>query len=279
MSASPRLEFPPSGPSGVSNMSMSLARDKEAPAIVREILQNSLDAAVHAERECARVEFSLEDVSVKDIPGIKEYREAVNGVASFCAHSDWPASSKAFVSGVLDRLDEEKLPVLFVSDNGVGLNEGRMNAMLSDGIPNKKNDKATGSHGNGHFTTFNLSGLRYLLYGGVSKEDNKLMSGHAILGTHEGKTHEGKKSTCGKDGYFVTKVTHELYDPFIYPREDRDIPSVVFDKLRTIEDEHGTGALLAVLDFNYLGEKYSGGGGGVSAPIKMLPIPVKMSPT
>ena len=69
------LQFPPGDRCGITSISLSVGKHNP-PAIAREILQNSLDAAKHAGRQCARVLFSLESVEVADIPGIADYKNA-----------------------------------------------------------------------------------------------------------------------------------------------------------------------------------------------------------
>ena len=243
-----RLQFPPGEKSGLTALALAVAADRNPPAIIREILQNSLDAAKAAKRECARVRFSVEDVDVSVIPGIAEYKKALASVGEFCEKTGWPSQSRDIYKAINYRLAKDFLPVLFVSDNGMGLDSGNMEALLSDGLNKKSNRGASGSHGNGHFTTFNLSDLRYLLYGGVSEADGKLASGHAVLAAHQ-----NGKEICGKDGYFVADVRKDLLHLFEFPSGDT-VP-VISDKLQAIESEWGTGALIAVLDFNYFGRK------------------------
>ena len=68
-------------------------------------------------------------------------------------------------------------------DNGVGLNEQRMNALLSDGLSVKEGG-ATGTYGNGHSTAIPASDLRYVLYGGVTADGQKTGAGHAVIASH-----------------------------------------------------------------------------------------------
>ncbi|MGI9298162.1 MAG: hypothetical protein ACR2QC_09730 [Gammaproteobacteria bacterium] len=247
--ASPRLQFPPGEKSGLTALALSVSADKNSPAIVREILQNSLDAAKAANRECAHVRFSVESVAVAGIPGIGEYNRALEKVEEFCAQTNWPAQSRDIFQGLKSNAAEESLPVLFVADNGMGLDNDNMEAILSDGLNKKMNPGAGGSHGNGHFTTFNLSDMRYLLYGGVSERDGMLASGHAILASHQ-----DAEGVYGKDGYYVAGIRPDLLRHYDFPVGD-DIPPIILDKLQMIESEWNTGALIAVLDFNHFGKK------------------------
>lgn len=247
-SKKPRLVFPPGERCGWTPVAMSISSDKEAPAVVREILQNSLDAA----KGKAEVKFFVENIPIKDIPGIEEYRQAIESGYEYWKKVGWAGQSKDIVESIKKRLNQSKLPVLFVADNGRGFNKGSMEAILSDGITNKSGEKSLGSHGNGHFTVFNLSGLRYLLYGGVSEQDGSLVSGHAILASHPV---EGRVMS-GKNGFYCMEYCNTADNLCVFPADEREIPSVMGDKLSQIKSKSATGSLLAVVDFNYFGEKY-----------------------
>ena len=241
------LQFPPGDRCGITSISLSVGKHNP-PAIAREILQNSLDAAKHAGRQCARVLFSLESVEVADIPGIADYKNALDKCEKFWRTRSKHTQAMEVLGGIRRRLEQKSVPALFVCDNGIGLDKSRMQAILSDGISDQNSPGATGSHGNGHFTAFNLSGLRYLLYGGISEKNGRLASGHAMLCSHQ-----GDKGACGKNGYLAVEVKNDLNDPFVFPSND-GIPKVIADNLDEIESKEKTGAMLAALDFNYFGD-------------------------
>ena len=231
----------------MTSISLSVAKHKP-PAIVREILQNSLDAAKNAGRKCARVLFSLESVDVDDIPGIVGYKNALEKCEAFWRTRSKHTQAMEVLGGIRRRLEQKSVPALFVCDNGIGLDTSRMEAILSDGVSDQDSSGATGSHGNGHFTVFNLSGLRYLLYGGISKENGRLASGHATLCSHQ-----GDQGACSKNGYFAVQITGDLENPFVFP-SNGDIPKVIADKLDEIASKEKTGTMLAALGFNYFGD-------------------------
>lgn len=246
----PCLQFPPGPVSGLTSVGLSI---KERPAIVREILQNSLDAAADANRDCADVVFSVESVSTDSIPGMSGYKAAVEGAIQFSANRSHPGQSKAILNSIKARLEKATVPVLFISDNGIGLDKIAMSALLSDGINYKQDSKkSSGSHGNGHFTIFGISALRYLLYGGVSQNDGCLISGHAILSSHSDRFGKG----CGKDGFFVIDYDQNKNDEtrYTFASDEKGIPKFIWDKLQNIKSTAGTGALFAVVDFNFFGD-------------------------
>ena len=79
-------------------------------------------------------------------------------------------------------------------DNGIGLNEQRMNALLSDGVSVKEGN-ATGTYGNGHHTAIPASDLRYVLYGGVTASGERIGAGHAVLASH---IEDGERAASGR---------------------------------------------------------------------------------
>ena len=68
-------------------------------------------------------------------------------------------------------LDQESHDLLWVIDNGIGLDGERMSALLSDGVSAKGGD-ASGTFGNGHSVVVPASNLRYVMYGGLTTDDS-----------------------------------------------------------------------------------------------------------
>ena len=72
------LKFgPTTSKKGFTSLETSSFNDAPPARIVRELIQNSLDAAVEAKEPTAVVRFRIEHVGQNDIPGIKDYRSAV----------------------------------------------------------------------------------------------------------------------------------------------------------------------------------------------------------
>ena len=65
-------------PQGFLNLAMAKWDGNPEP-IVREMLQNCLDAAVEANRAAGEVWFTIRRVAVEAIPGIEAYREQFQG--------------------------------------------------------------------------------------------------------------------------------------------------------------------------------------------------------
>ena len=177
------LRFGPGTSTGFTPAGIASFSDLRPAAVVRELIQNSLDAAVEAGEKTAIVRFRLTRSKTSDIPGIKSYRKAFHAAVRSQKDSGGGAlpSQAARVVDVIERaLNQEEHDTLSVLDNGVGLDETRMNALLSDGV-SAKGGGATGTFGNGHSVVIPASNLRYVLYGGITENGHRIGAGHAVL--------------------------------------------------------------------------------------------------
>lgn len=245
----PTLKFDPGGsPSGWTPVGVSGFRGLKPTAAVRELIQNSLDAA-HAADVAPHIRFQISQCPVNDIPAMKAYREAFSDAQETqrtLFDDKLPNNAKAIADEIERCLERETCEVLYVLDNGIGLNKKRMSALLGDGISVKEQPGATGSFGNGHVVVFPASDLRYVLYGGLSDE-GMICSGHTILASRRDKK---DKSSFGKDGYFVNKLnSDDLFDRYVFPQEG-EIPPLISEKLKWIKERWGSGSVVAVMGFN-----------------------------
>lgn len=223
---------------------------KPAP-VIRELIQNSLDAARLAKVWPAIVKFKVTSANRNEIPGLMKFEETFRMAVD--SHTK-TANSKANleIERIKYALGCDKLNVLSILDNGVGLNETRMTALLSDGVSAKGND-ATGTYGNGHVTAIPSSDMRYVLYGGLTKDGSRICSGHAVLATHviDGKDHFGSG-----DGYYITGFKGGTESFYGYST-DCNLPDMVSKELDEIESAFGHGTAVIVPAFNNLKEEDS----------------------
>lgn len=222
-------------------------------AAIRELIQNSLDAAVDAGEEIARMRFHVASgCRTDDIPGIKAYRKAFKSATQDTFDSLPPSdNSRAITEEIRACLKLSTCEILYVLDNGIGLDRDRMEGLLSDGISIKDTD-ATGSYGNGHIVAFPASNLRYVLYGGLA-DGKRIASGHAILASR--RSDKKGEPALGKDGYFV-KALHEenlLKDRYTFP-ENGDVPTTIHKQLDWIEKNWRHGSVVMIPGFNQFRE-------------------------
>ncbi|MCY4002692.1 MAG: hypothetical protein OXF33_03165 [Rhodospirillales bacterium] len=211
--------------------------------MVRELVQNALDAAIAAERDVVRVIFEMDEIRTKDVPALAEYREHLECAIDTQRKKRNLEQAQAIVDAMKASATSKRLPVLWVLDNGIGLDSQGMEDLLGDGQSGKADEWTAGSYGNGHMTTFPASDPRYILYGGVHQE-GRTVAGHAILASH---VHQEK--ACGEDGYLARDVrTDVLFDRFDF--YDGSTMPLLKGKLDRIEQEFGTGSIVGVLGFN-----------------------------
>ena len=251
------LKFMPAGQNeGFRASGLSEYGNIDPPTIIRELVQNSLDSHNELyrdrwqERGCARICFWIEDISAQSIPSYEEYCEHFISACETQEKLGTLRQAKTITDGVQSALRSSQLKVLWVIDNGRGLDAENMMRLLGDGQSGKGGPESAGSYGNGHMTSFPASDLRYVLYGGVSKEKStglrhKIIAGHAILASHQ----KEKKKALSKDCFLVDSIGEDLLDRFKF--YDASVaPSVLKSKIDFVEKEFGTGAVVGILGFN-----------------------------
>jgi len=232
--------------SGFTNASTSASNDKDSSTIIREILQNSYDSAINeANRNTAKVKFIIDYIDKSQIPGIIKYEKALKAI------KNEDLSKKEQEQDILNVIEEQlknnKIPVLYVIDNGVGFTQKKLVAILSDGISDKDNpNDSGGSYGNGHFSAFNISNLRYVLYGAKFANNAKLCSGQALLRTHK----QDDTLKLGTGFLLTNENSIEIENDIFY--KDENVPEIINQQLTNIED---SGAVVGILGFNFFGNE------------------------
>ena len=256
-----KLRFGPTTKvSGFTALSSALFNDLRPARIVRELIQNSLDAAVEAGEPTARVEFSVAPITDRDIPDLAEYERHFNGAVKAKEKGSDPLTANEGrvvknIRAALKRLhSKEGAPCLFVLDNGVGLDEERMTSLLGDGA-SVKGEGASGSFGVGHLAPISASDLRYALYGGVDKKGKRVASGYATLASRPG----SGDYMFSADGYLVEGFTNGANGKLPYRfMNSRAIPNIIKARLDKIRQDFGHGSVIAIPAFNYFGDKRTG---------------------
>lgn len=228
---------------GFRSSGISAYNNVDPHTIVRELVQNALDAAMAAERDVVRLVFEIDEVASSEIPALAQYRDHLKHAIDTQREKKNLAQSKSIVSAMNAAVQNSRMKVLWVLDNGIGLDAQGMEDLLGDGQSGKSDESTAGSYGNGHMTSFPASDPRYILYGGVHG-GGRTVSGHAILATH---LYKGK--VCGEDGYLARTVRPDtLFNRFDF-YDGASIP-LLKKKLDWIEQEFGTGSVIGLLGFN-----------------------------
>ena len=245
----PRLRFRPGSWSGFTPTNLAGFSDLRPPVVVRELIQNSLDAAVEANEHTAIVHFRLDTINTDEIPGYADYCLALEkSEKSQTSHSKGnklPDHALEVVHKITDCLTQQTCEILSVLDNGIGLDDSKMTALLSDGS-SEKSGQSAGSYGNGHMVSIPASDLRYILYGGVTKERVRIGSGHAVLASQDT---DGDHPN-GPDGFLVHDFRGGKDGSLFEYASAETIPALIQDALATIEAQWGHGAAVLIPGFN-----------------------------
>ncbi|MCY4152763.1 MAG: hypothetical protein OXE94_11085 [Aestuariivita sp.] len=236
---------------GFTAAGISAYDDLHPPAVVRELIQNAIDAGTEAQVDKTIVRFRLDRVSRDRIPGINAYQRAFRAAIE-CQQDDQTGSLPGQAKIITDRIERalkcDDLDVLSVIDNGIGLDQRRMTAILSDGV-SVKGRQASGAFGNGHFTVVPASDLRYILYGGITQDGTRIGSGHAHLASHLG---PDRQYLCDATGVYIRKFQPAIYQnsqPYDYVF-GADVPELIGTDLDYIQSTTAPGSVVLITAFN-----------------------------
>ena len=227
-------------------------------AVVRELIQNSLDAAREANERTAFVRFRLTRKNTKTIPGIRSYGKALESAIKThqqLTGGQLPRQAELVVNTIKGALSQKTQDILSILDNGIGLDERRMNAVLSDGV-SAKHGNATGTYGNGHTVAIPASNLRYILYGGVTDNGppNRRRACRARIAHWNG---QSRTNLCAGDGFLVLRFQNgkngKLYD---YAK-GQAIPALIADDLKNIRETDRHGTVVVIPAFNHFREEHA----------------------
>ena len=245
----PDLRFGPGASSGFTPTGIAAFDNLRPAAVVRELIQNALDAARAAKVRAANVRFELTQVRRDAIPGIQQYEQTFTKAIETqrqMSQGSLARQAQLVVERIQRALREDEVDVLTVSDNGIGLDESRMNALLSDGV-SVKDGAATGTYGNGHATAIPASDLRYVLYAGVTEDGRRIGSGHAVLASHHA---VGEKHLRGGDGFFIRDFRAGRKGELFEYSRGPGLSGVISQALARIKRQTGHGTAVIIPAFN-----------------------------
>lgn len=243
----PELEFAQTAPQGFAAMA-TIQWDGNPEPVIREIVQNALDAAVKAGSTCCQVDFSIREVPLENLPGIEAYRHHFRAAVRERQLGAQGAAEKEIISRIDRVLGQERARLLLCRDNGTGLSPASMKGLLTEGNTDKA-ERGAGSYGVGHLTAFAASDTRYVLYAALHRNGTdaptEIASGHAILASRtELDDQDRVRKAYGAHGHWVVPVGQlGLFDP-TYPDQ---APPLLKEELDKIED---TGTVVCVTGFN-----------------------------
>jgi len=151
--------------SGLNDSGLETFLDNPLESLVRETIQNSLDAKSPYAKGPVRVKFEFFDRPIADMPGINSL---INDYIPKSKES-WKRDSKEyeFLQTISNQLaNESNIKILRISDyNTTGLNEGNWDALVNEqGVSSKSNNQSAGSKGIGKNAPFAASDFRAVIY-------------------------------------------------------------------------------------------------------------------
>lgn len=253
----PTLKFGPTASiSGFTSFGTASFNNLQPARIIRELIQNSLDAAVEAGEPVAVVRFRVKKMGREDVPDLRGYEKAFKEAIGF--HSDDNGQMPDAAQQVVDNINSALRSVkkgrhhsLTVLDNGIGLDAKRMNSLLGDGASVKPGE-GTGSYGVGHLAAIPTSDLRYVLYGAVEKGGKRIAAGSTVLAGRP-----GTDNAYAAEGYLVRRLLNGQEGRFYGFMSQRAVPDLMKSAVDEIESEWGHGTAVLILAFNHFGESPS----------------------
>lgn len=211
--------------------------------VIRELLQNGLDAAKEAGRGTwdnpAEIVFVISERPKSDLPGLSSYANAFESAVQLrheLQDGNLGADEKRVIERIRGALSADKIRFLFCRDNGVGLID--IGRVVSEGNTSK-GLRGGGSYGLGHMTAFAASDLRYVLYGAVHAPAARVAGGQAILAAHKD---GGERKHA--DGYYTRERSLFSDNP---GRFEADLPALLERQIAQIAD---TGTVVCITGFN-----------------------------
>ena len=204
--------------------------------LVREVIQNSMDAKVDGLYEPVHVAFSETEISTSVIGGnsLRPHVESCLGLAKEKGQTD----AVIAYTNALDALSQPTVSCLSVIDSGtIGLVEDNWNALVvQEGVVHKNRPASGGSNGIGKNAVFNVSDLQTVMYStrylARRKGREEKLQGKSRLATHPEQT--GEQTQLQHIGFYRTEDRQ--------PLRGRQIPDV----FRLAE----TGTGIFILGFN-----------------------------
>lgn len=247
-------EFPSNG-GGASeghNNAVDMFAGQRLSAMVREVIQNSLDAKPQESYKPVKIAFSLDEIESGVIHGFDELNAHVKACEDMANQHKLPHVA-AYYRNASDSLgSKKKVPVLTISDfNTTGLigpldePRGPWFALTKGtGITQKQNSSSLGSFGHGSKAPFLMADLRTLYYlTKVSTDDGDQyrFQGKSILLSHEHPKNKGVYTQA--TGFFGHK-------DHLKPLVDDDVPNWARQLRDRVTDGYGTSIIIPHTSFD-----------------------------
>lgn len=221
--------------SGINDAGIETFTANMHRSLVREIIQNSLDAAIFNSKKPVEVDFSIITIPRKRFPGIDEFQT----VLKKCYESNkMEPDAEKFFKNAGRVIENSEIPVLRISDyNTIGL-EGSdtcakgtsWSRLVKESGSSNKGQSSGGSFGIGKSAAFACSDLRTVFYSSLDIKGLKSSIGVAKLVSFEDKDLDGWTTGIGyysEDNRFVAIPELVKFDDS-YNRKDSGTDIYIF---------------------------------------------------
>ena len=247
-------EFPSNGggSSEGHNNAVDMFAGQRLSAMVREVIQNSLDAKPQSSDLPVKLTFSLSELGSGEIGGFDQLNEHVRACEDMAAQYKLPHVAAYYKNASEKLRSKKKISVLTISDfNTTGLTgpldepRGPWFALTKgSGITQKQNSSSLGSFGHGSKAPFLMADLRTLFYltkVPTDKGDQYRFQGKSILLSHQHPHQEGVYTQA--TGFFGHKDG-------LQPLIDSDVPSWARQLREDVTEGYGTSIIIPYTSFD-----------------------------
>ena len=243
----PTLIFPYGEAEGILNSKIAQKqKSSHAEQPVRELLQNSFDAADSIDRK-ANIHFVIEEVDINEMPLYNQYKREFNNIKNYWeGYKDVGMMARKEFDKITKALDSPKIKILSVIDNGIGFSRERIESLFGQDSNKGDYNNALGSYGQGHLTAYGLSHFRYVTYVGQYKDNNSLKtiySGSVILA---GQEEDGCSLGCRGRLLAKEPPDRRRIREYEYP-DSSSLPGFLQKHYDKIED---TGSIVSIIGFD-----------------------------
>ena len=209
---------------GLNDTGVETFLDNPLESLVRETIQNSLDARPHNSTLPVVVKFDFFDKDINSVPGIESLK---NGYIP-AALTSWSGDSKeyAYLKTMRDALNgESAVKILRIADyNTTGLDERNWDALITEtGVSSKSNNQAAGSKGIGKNAPFASSQFRMVMYSTKTTEYER------SIGVMVGVSYkEGDDGVSQARAYLGSSHNNSYAHQYSFHRDRNDVGTDVF---------------------------------------------------
>lgn len=227
---------------GPNNASSETFKEDPYSSLVRESIQNSLDAVADP-NQAVRVSFEIGSIRPKAYPGFFELQQDIQEcIESFKGKAEQAYGNALSLLESFRNNPNKSLYFIKISDSntkGMEYKEGDTSSRFysfvrSIGVSNKDNTSAGGSFGFGKAAYFNISPIRSILVSTLTWKGQYVFEGIASLCTH----YQGNKKKASV-GYYDNREGKPVTEAAMIP-----------DKFRRKDGEAGTDIYIMGIDFS-----------------------------